>query len=196
MLHFKVWKHLSTVQNEVKAVANIHITMYKKMTAPAGLSEEQQIQHTIAAVIELAGEDIKFTGGNDDALGRASNWCDPIFEKAVLHALYIGKNKVATQSPECKVMYGAEVPKAWNGTCCHSSEFIFFFQSSLAVLFEQMVCSFLGWKDGYKKDVPFVHADFNEIYRNMLDNISMLEKDPYQRMKLTETRREWARIGM
>ena len=59
-----------------------------------------------------------------------------------------------------------------------------------------MVCCFLGWKDGYKKDVPFVHEKFCKIYNNMLDNMSELENDAYQQMKLGKTRRQWAMDGM
>ena len=59
-----------------------------------------------------------------------------------------------------------------------------------------MICTFLGWKDGLKKDVPFVHENFCKIYHNLLDNMAELKEDTFQHMKLGETRRQWARDGM
>lgn len=59
----------------------------------------------------------------------------------------------------------------------------------------QFVCALHEWKTGIRKNIHFSHNLYSGVYNNMLISMETLEKDPYQHMKLLETRRNWASSG-
>ena len=59
-----------------------------------------------------------------------------------------------------------------------------------------MICALLEWSSGRRTSIKFNHAMFAEIYSNLLNAIAKLEEDPYNCMKMAETREQWAHEGM